>query len=162
MKSYGRYAYGVPILFVLMALSFGLVVAASNVTNETGKAPISIGTNITKIVGISYMGADQRVEIANQGTGTVDLTGWTLMNAENQTYSFPSNFTLKVRSLVYIHSGKGKDTAVDLYNSTLVWNKTRDNATLKDASGRTVSEYKYPVVLKAPTVISGKVPTKGG
>ena len=101
MKIYSRYAYGVPILFVLMALSFGLVVAANNVTNETGKAPISVGTNITKILDISYMGADQRVEIANQGTGTVDLTGWTLMNTENQTYSFPANFTLKVRSLVY-------------------------------------------------------------
>ncbi len=76
---------------------------------------------------------DHWVEIANEGTGSMNLTGWTLMNMENQTYSFPANFTLKAGSIVKVHEGLGNNTAADLYNSELVRNRKSDTVTLKDA-----------------------------
>ena len=142
MESSGGYLRGLVILSVFLALSLGAAVAAN--------APVSVGTNITKIIGVNYLGVDHWVEIANEGTGSMNLTGWTLMNMENQTCSFPANFTLKVGSIVKVHSGKGNNTAADLFNSTLVWNKKGDTATLKDATGKIVSEYKYPIKVSAP------------
>jgi hypothetical protein len=88
MKSSGGYLCGLVVLSVFLALSLGAAVAAN--------APVSVGTNITKIIGVNYLGVDQWVEIANEGTGSMNLTGWTLMNTENQTCSFPANFSLKL------------------------------------------------------------------
>ena len=93
---------------------------------------------------------DNWIEIANEGTGSMKLTGWTLMNTENQTCSFPANFILKADSIVKVHAGKGNNTATDLYNSALVWNRKGGTATLKDATGKIVSEYNYPKKVSAP------------
>ncbi len=142
MESSSGYLRGLVILSAFFALSLGAAIAAN--------APVSVGTDITKIIGVNYQGADQWVEIANEGTGSMDLIGWMLMNMENQTYSFPANFTLKAGSVVRVHTGEGSSTAADLFKSTLKWSKEGDTATLKDATGKIVSEYKYPVEVSAP------------
>ncbi len=142
MESSGGYLRGLVILSVFFALTLGAAVAAN--------APVMVGTDITKIIGVNYLGVDQWVEIANEGTGSMNLTGWMLMNMENQTYSFPANFTLKAGSIVKVHEGLGNNTAANLFNSTLQWSKEGDTATLKDATGKIVSEYKYPVKVSAP------------
>ncbi len=141
MDSSGGYLRGLVILSAFFALSLGAAVAAN--------APVSVGTDITKIIGVNYLGVDQWVEIANEGTGSMNLTGWMLTNMENQMFSFPANFTLKAGSIVKVHEGLGNDTATDLFNSTLLWNKESDTATLKDATGKVVSEYKYPIKVSA-------------
>jgi len=122
-------------------LTLGAAVAAN--------APVSVGINIAKIIGVNYQSVDQWVEIANEGTGLINLTGWTLTNRENQMYSFPVNFTMKAGSIVKVHAGKGDSTAADLFNSTLVWNKKGDTATVKDATGKIISEYRYPTKVSA-------------
>jgi hypothetical protein len=127
--------------FFGLALSLGAAVAANS--------QVGVGTDITKIIGVNYMGADQWVEIANEGTGSMNLTGWTLMNMKNQTCSFPAGFTLNAGSIVEVHTGKGDNTAADLFNSALVWDKRGDTAILKDATGKIVSEYKYPIKVSA-------------
>lgn len=142
MKSSGGYLSGLVVLSIFLTLSLGAAVAAN--------APVSIGANITKIIEVNYPGADQWVEIANEGTGSMNLTGWTLINTENQTFSFPANFTLKAGSIVKVHTGKGNDTATDLYNSALVWSRKGGTATLKEATGKIVSEYRYPKEVSAP------------
>ena len=142
MESSGGYLRRLVILSIFLALSLGAAVAAN--------APVSVGTNITKIIGVNYLGVDQWVEIANEGTGSMNLTGWTLTNVENQMFSFPADFTAKAGSIVKVHAGKGNNTAADLFNGTLVWNKKGDTATLKDATGKIVSEYKYPIKVSAP------------
>lgn len=77
------------------------------------------------------------------------------MNKENQTYAFPTNFVLKSGAKVKVHSMAGKPNTTDLYNSSVLLNKTGDTALLKDATGRVVSKYSYPavntVVAKATT-----------
>ena len=78
---------------------------------------------------------DQWVEIANEETGSMNLTGWTLMNMENQTCSFPANFTLKAGSIAKVHAEKSNNTAADLFNCELVRKRKSDTVTLKDATG---------------------------
>lgn len=141
MESSSGYLSGLVILSIFFALSLGAAAA--------GNAPVSVGINIAKIIGLNYQDVDQWVEIANEGTGSMNLTGWTLMNTENQKYTFPANFTLETGSIFKVHTGKGNNTAADLFNSTLVWNKEEDTATLKDATGKIVSEYKYPIKVSA-------------
>ena len=113
-------------------------------------APASVGTDIARIISVNYLGADQWVEIANQGTGLIDLSGWSLVNREDESYTFPANFTLKAGSTAKVHSGSGSNTSSDLYNSSLLWSEIADTATLKDAAGRIISEYNYPVQVSAP------------
>jgi hypothetical protein len=142
MASSGGNLRGLVVLSVFLALLLGAAVAAN--------APVSVGTNINRIIGVNYLGMDQWIEIANEGTGSMNLTGWTLMNMENQTCSFPANFTLEAGSIVKVHAGKGNNTATDLYNSALVWNRKGDTANLKDTTGKIVSEYKYQIKVSAP------------
>lgn len=146
MESSDGYLRGLVILSVFFVLTLGAAVAAN--------APVSVGADITKIIGVDYLGVDQWVEIANEGTGSMNLTGWTLTNTENQTYSFPANFTLNVGSIVKVHAGNGNNTAADLFNGTLQWGKEGDTATLKDATGKIVSEYKYPVKVSTPGMVT--------
>lgn len=129
------------VLSVVFSLSLGAAAAAD--------APVSVGKDIAKIIGVNYMDDDLWVEIASKGTGSMNLAGWTLTNMENQTYSFPAGFAMEAGSIVRVHTGKGSDTAFDLYNSTLLWSTEGDIATLKDAAGKVVSEYEYPIKVSA-------------
>ncbi len=140
MKISGEGLRGMVILSVFLAL---YAASAANATS-------SVGTDIAKIISVNHLGADQWVEIANEGTGSIDLTDWTLMNMENHTYSFPANFTLKACSTVKVHSGYGDNTSSDLWSSTLLWREMGDTAILKDAAGKIISEYKYPIAVSAP------------
>lgn len=147
MESSGGCLHRLAILLFVFAVFLSLGAAAAA---DASAAAASIGTDIAKIISVNYQGADQWAEIANQGTGSMDLTGWTLMNTENQTYSFPASFVLKAGTTVRVHTATGDNTASDLFNSSLLWNGEGDTATLKDATGRTISEYKYPVTVSAP------------
>jgi len=82
------------------------------------------------------------VEITNKDTAPQSLTGWTLEDEGNHTYTFPE-FSLNAGASVKVHTGEGTDTSRDLYwnRSTSVWNNGGDVATLKDASGKLVSSY---------------------
>ena len=132
-------------LFRLAILSFLFILSLAGAA-----ATASIGTDVARIISVNYLGADQWVEITNQGTGLIDLSHWSLVNRQNQSYLFPANFVLKPGSTAKVHSGFGSNTSTDLYNSALLWNELGDTATLKDAAGRIISEYNYPVQVSAP------------
>lgn len=85
---------------------------------------------------------EEWVEISNSGTSDVSLTGWSLEDGQNHTYSFPE-INLAAGASVKVHSGSGTDTAKDLFwnRSSAVWNNDGDTATLKDAAGNVVSRY---------------------
>ena len=82
------------------------------------------------------------VEITNKDTAPQSLAGWTLEDEGNHTYTFPE-FSLNAGASVKVHTGKGTDTARDLFwnRSTSVWNNGGDVATLKDGTGIIVSSY---------------------
>lgn len=111
MRSSGGHLFGLAILSFLFILSQGAEASAL--------APASVGTDIARIISVNYLGTDHRVEIADLGTGLIDLSGWSLKNRENESYIFPANFTLKPGSTVKVHCGFGSNTSSDLYNSAL-------------------------------------------
>ena len=82
------------------------------------------------------------VEVSNNGTADANLTGWTLEDAQNHTYTFP-DFSLKAGAKVTIRTGMGNDTSEDLFwnKSSSIWNNNGDLATLMDASGNVVARY---------------------
>jgi micrococcal nuclease len=82
------------------------------------------------------------VEVSNNGTADANLTGWTLEDAQNHTYTFP-DFSLKAGAKVVIHTGVGTDTSADLFwnRNSSVWNNDGDLATLMDVSGNIVARY---------------------
>jgi hypothetical protein len=149
------------ILAVLFALSIGMVAVANGEANVSSKTSSNVGTNMTSSISISsvnYATADLWVEIANNGSSNVNFTGWKLMNKENITYAFPTSFVLKPGAQVKVHSNAGKPNSTDLYNSSVLWSRTGDTAILKDASGKVVSKYSYPVVSpRTPEVITSAV-----
>jgi len=87
----------------------------------------------------------ERVEILNNGTSGVDMSGWVLMDANNHTYVFPDGFRLQAGHRVRVHVGGGADTSTDLYMNERVpiWNNDGDIATLLDGEGEVVDRYSY-------------------
>ncbi|HNX40698.1 MAG TPA: lamin tail domain-containing protein [Methanothrix sp.] len=85
---------------------------------------------------------EEWVEISNLGSADASLTGWTLEDAQNHSYSFP-DISLKAGAAIKIHTGTGTDTEEDLYwnRSSSIWNNDGDVATLMDASGNTIAKY---------------------
>ena len=85
---------------------------------------------------------EEWVEVSNNGTSDANLTGWTLEDAQNHTYTVP-DFSLKAGAKAKIRTGMGNDTSADLFwnKKTSIWNNSGDVATLMDASGNIVSRY---------------------
>ncbi|WP_246430636.1 lamin tail domain-containing protein [Streptomyces rectiverticillatus] len=77
--------------------------------------------------------------VTNRSGRTVDLTGWTISDAERHTYRL--HLKLGAYKSVKVHTGTGRDTAADVYwnSRAYVWNNDRDTATLRDAHGRAVA-----------------------
>ncbi|HUK69945.1 MAG TPA: lamin tail domain-containing protein [Streptosporangiaceae bacterium] len=79
------------------------------------------------------------VELTNRGRHPVSLTGWTLRDRQHHIYRF-RRFALRPGKVVLIHTGRGRNNAVNLYwgRRSYVWNNTGDTATVRDAHGATV------------------------
>ncbi|WP_066418719.1 lamin tail domain-containing protein [Halorubrum aethiopicum] len=88
---------------------------------------------------------DEYVVLENTGETTLDLSGWTVADSADHTYTVPDGFKLGAGERVTIHSGSGTDTETDLYwgRSTAVWNNGGDTVIVTDASGTVVIEESY-------------------
>jgi len=85
--------------------------------------------------------------IANNGTRSVDLSGWILRDESTQNrYRFPAGFSLAPANEALVHSGCGSDTSTDLYwcATDPVWSNGGDTAILQLPSGVVVSRVRYP------------------
>jgi hypothetical protein len=85
------------------------------------------------------------VEVRNSGPTASDLTGWTLRDAVNTIYTFPT-FNLAAGATVRIWVKSGTDTSADLYwgRGGAVWNNGGDSATLSNSAGTVVDSCTYP------------------
>jgi len=74
--------------------------------------------------------------IKNTGSTSRNLTGWTLRDNANHVYTFGS-FRLAAGKSVRVHTGKGTNTATNLYwgHSWYIWNNTGDTAYLRNSAG---------------------------
>jgi competence protein ComEC len=83
------------------------------------------------------------VEITNPTGGSVDLTGWSLLSDKgNQTFCFPSGFSLQSGQTVRVYSGTSQAEASGglFWTEKKIWHdKKADGATLLDPFGREVA-----------------------
>lgn len=74
------------------------------------------------------------VTVVNTGRSSVNLSGWSLSDADHHTYKF-THLRLAGHAAVRVHTGTGRDTAANVYQDRrdYVWNNDRDTATLRDS-----------------------------
>ncbi|WP_255197754.1 lamin tail domain-containing protein [Halorarius litoreus] len=88
---------------------------------------------------------DEYVVFENTGSGALDLSGWTVMDAAGAEYTFPDGYSLAAGATVTLHTGSGTDSASDLYwgSGSPVWNNGGDTVIVTNAQGDTVLEEEY-------------------
>ena len=132
-------------LAVTIAAAFTAVVPLT-----VAAGPAEAATPAIKITKVYYdsPGADTRTNTSlnaeyvmrkNTTSTNRTLTGWTLRDAANHIYTFPT-FTLKAGASVTIHTGKGTASQTHRYYNAInyVWNNTGDTAYLRNAAGTLV------------------------
>lgn len=84
------------------------------------------------------------VVIENRSGLPADLGNWTLRDRAGHVFRFPQ-YTLSPGSRCRVRTGRGTDTATDLYwnQGTAVWNNEGDQAVLRNRRGLTVHVYEY-------------------
>jgi cardiolipin synthase len=84
------------------------------------------------------------VQIENWDGAPVHMTGWTLRDAADHTFTFPT-FTLTTGATVKVWTRSGANTGTDLYwgSDVAIWNNRGDTAYLRNAQGNLVDVYYY-------------------
>jgi hypothetical protein len=79
---------------------------------------------------------DEYVVIKNTDTRTRTITGWTLTDASNHTYTFPTT-TIKAGVSIKVRTGSGTDKLKTKFQNRgyYIWNNTSDTAKLRNTSG---------------------------
>ncbi len=99
-----------------------------------------------KIVQVEYADFEEEfVRIENQGSGNQDMTGWTLVDENDNTYTFPDKFLLRREGEVRVWTASGANTTTDLYwgRSSGVWSSQGDTAYLRNAEGELVDSFTW-------------------
>jgi micrococcal nuclease len=88
---------------------------------------------------------DEYIVLKNMGESAIDMTGWTLRDEADHTFTFPSGFTLSPGDTVVIRTGSGRDSSETLYwgSDSAVWNNGGDTIILIDSSGTIVLSREY-------------------
>ena len=134
----------VGIFFIGLSLAAATAIGPMTTVAAAATSPV-------KIVKVQYdsAGKDTRtnaslnaeyVVIKNISPTAQALTGWTLRDAQNHVFTFPT-FRLAAGKSVTVHTGRGAPSATDrFYNSGFyIWNNNRDTATLRTARGSAVA-----------------------
>lgn len=88
---------------------------------------------------------DEYIELTNEGSSAIDMTGWTLADDADHTFYFPSGFTLDVGDSVTIYSGSGSNTDTELYwgADRAIWNNSGDTIIVANVDGEIVISREY-------------------
>ena len=126
----------------ILLLSFVLILGLAAAEDVTPGDIMQEADEAVTITDLSYADGNEWVKIANPGMASQDFTFWTLVDGENNTYSFAEGFVLLPGATVLVHTGQGNDTESDLYwgRDDQVW-EDGVVATLFDANGEMVSRY---------------------
>ncbi|MFJ2813578.1 lamin tail domain-containing protein [Streptomyces sp. NPDC087294] len=84
------------------------------------------------------------VDVTNTTRGAVNLNGWTLSDNAGHTYTF-HHYRLNGRATVRIHTGRGHDTARDLYQDRRreVLDNRAGAVTLRNDHRRVVADFSW-------------------
>ncbi|WP_126664350.1 lamin tail domain-containing protein [Haloterrigena salifodinae] len=85
------------------------------------------------------------IELTNEGSSSIDMTGWTLADDADHTFYFPSGFSLESGESVTIYSGSGSNSETELYwgSGRAIWNNSGDTIIVTNADGKTVINREY-------------------
>lgn len=115
--------------------------------SDSGSEPTDV--RITRIEYDPAEGTDaegEHVDIQNFGEAAVDMTGWTLNDEADTTYTFPT-FTLAAGSAVRVWVKPGTDDGANLYwgRGSAVWNNSAagDTAFLRTETGTLIDTCGY-------------------
>lgn len=86
---------------------------------------------------VTYSKTSQSLEIKNNETSALDLTGWRLVVQNKTVYTFPK-YMLGLNSAIKVHSGFGKNSKTDLYTAAAILTKADDEVTLLDTKGTVI------------------------
>jgi hypothetical protein len=127
----------------------GTLTPTKTPTNTPTRTPTLTPTPVAKayIVRIVYAPdypLDEYVEIKNNTSSTLIMTGWILKDDSGNKYTFPT-FTLLKGKTVKVWTKYGIDTLTDLYWGSLVpiWNDHGDCAYLRDENNNPINSYCY-------------------
>ena len=106
------------------------------VQKYTYPAPYSVNVTDMSLDGSTLN--DEWVDVKNEGSGILDMSGFTLEDEAGYTYQFPDSFALEAGATVRVHTGDGTDTTTDLYwgRGSGVWNDDGDTAYVYDDNER--------------------------
>ena len=129
------------------------ILAAEQEARKAGLGLWALADVPIKINGIHYdaPGPDHEnpngewIVIENEGLDTIDLSGFSIKDAANHIYTFPST-NLEPGTELKLYSGQGRDAGGTLYwglSGDAVWSNSGDSAYLRDPQGRLVDYYTY-------------------
>jgi len=87
---------------------------------------------------------DGYVVLKNEGSSGMNLEGWMIMDKAGHAYKFPP-VILQPGQEIVLHTGKGVNTAHDLYwgSGRAIWNNDHDTAYLYDSQGELVDQFSW-------------------
>ena len=103
---------------------------------------------ITEMEPVQDSGTDglnvERVTFRNDGTASIDMSGWTVKDESTHIYEF-EDFILAPGQTVSLRSGEGTDSLINVYwhDDSSVWNNDGDVCFLRDDNGLLVDGRRY-------------------
>lgn len=88
------------------------------------------------------------IVVRNNTAKPLALAGWRIRDVANHTFVFPRGYVLKARATAVIRTGKGTNTAANLYwnQGNYIWNNTGDTARLQTPADKVIDTCKYTSV----------------
>ncbi len=88
---------------------------------------------------------DEYVVFENSGTETLDLSGWTVADDADHTYTIPDGVMLAPGATVTLYTGSGTATDSELYwgSGSPIWNNDGDTVIVTTNEGDRVLEESY-------------------
>jgi micrococcal nuclease len=85
---------------------------------------------------------DEYVVLKNTGDTELHLSGWTVSDEANHTYTFSDGTTLGPGETLTLYTGSGTDGDGAYYwgSGSPIWNNGGDTVTVRNASGEVVAE----------------------
>lgn len=118
-------------------------ITTPNSTPEIAFLEDNIDVVIHAIVGPGNYDVEY-VEIRNQSSGPIDLTGWQLRDEQDHAFVFPA-MILNQDGAIKILSGLGNNSVIELFwqSDSAIW-QSGETARLMNASGEQMSSYLIP------------------
>jgi hypothetical protein len=88
---------------------------------------------------------DEYVVFENTGDSSLDISGWTVTDEVDHTYTVPDGVSVDAGDTLTLRTGSGPDGDGERYwgSGSPIWNNGGDTVTVRDDSGHTVIEHSY-------------------